>query len=241
MKRGEAGDGIGQRLAPARFVAFAAIFVTAALGLLVAGRAPWADALTLGFDAGAAIFLLTLVPLYRESDPEIMRRHARENDANRILVLVISVSLVLAVFAALTGELPAAAGGDLAALARLVVTIALAWLFAAAVFAMHYAHLYYTPGSDGGSGQDCGGLEFSGNAAPDFADFLYFSATLGMTFQTSDVGVAAPHMRRVALGQSLAAFAFNLGIIALMINALGGLAGSAGSERPAVAPPGRQG
>lgn len=226
--RGRAtGGGIGQRLAPARFVAFVAIFVVATLGLLLARDGPWADALTLGFDAGAAVFLLSLVPIYRESDPESMRRHARENDANRVLVLVITVSIVLAVIAALTGELPAAAGGDRAALARLLVTVALAWLFAAAVYAMHYAHLYYTPGS-GAPGEDCGGLQFSGATPPDFADFLYFSGTLGMTFQTSDVGVAAPHMRRVALGQSLAAFAFNLGIIALMINALGGLAGRGG-------------
>lgn len=227
MVQGGSGGGIGTRLAPARLLAFAALFAAATLGLLVAGGASWADALTLGFDAAASVFLLSLVPFYRDRDPETLRRHARDNDANRILVLVITLSIMLAVFAALTGELPTAARGDLAALVRLVVTIALAWLFAAAVYALHYAHLYYAP-APGSEGGDAKGLEFSGSDPPDFVDFLYFSATVGMTFQTSDVGVAAPHMRRVALGQALAAFAFNLGIVALVINALGGLAGGGG-------------
>ena len=44
-----------------------------------------------------------------------------------------------------------------------------------------------------------------------------------MTFQTSDVAITAGHIRRVVLGQSLAAFLFNMGILAFTINALGGL------------------
>ena len=43
-----------------------------------------------------------------------------------------------------------------------------------------------------------------------------------MTFQTSDVTISGRHMRRVALFHSIAAFVFNIGILAFTINALGG-------------------
>lgn len=216
---------IGTRIAPVRFLAFLGVFVAVALGWRTAGRGDWSDALTLGFDAAAALFLISLIPILRDRDTARLRRHARDNDANRVLVLVITVAIVLAVLAAVTGELPAAARGDPGALARLIATLVLAWLFANAAYALHYAHLYYGSGHPGDDGPDRQGLDFPGKAAPDFADFLYFAATLGMTFQTSDVTITAPHMRRVVTGHALIAFVFNLGIVALVINALGGLAG----------------
>lgn len=43
-----------------------------------------------------------------------------------------------------------------------------------------------------------------------------------MTFQTSDVQITSPAVRKVALLHSFAAFVFNLGVIAFTINALGG-------------------
>jgi uncharacterized membrane protein len=42
-----------------------------------------------------------------------------------------------------------------------------------------------------------------------------------MTFQTSDVAITAPSVRRLVLVQSLASFVFNIGVIAFTINALG--------------------
>jgi uncharacterized membrane protein len=98
-----------------------------------------------------------------------------------------------------------------------VLTLVLSWIFSNTVFAMHYAHLYYQPEGKG----DHGGLEFPDTPTPDYWDFLYFSFTLGMTFQTSDVTVRASHMRRLALGHTVAAFFFNLGIVAFVVNALG--------------------
>ncbi len=47
-----------------------------------------------------------------------------------------------------------------------------------------------------------------------------------MTFQTSDVSITSRRIRRVVLGQCLAAFVFNLGVIAFTINVLGGGGGN---------------
>lgn len=215
-----AGLSIGNRIAPLRFVVFILLLP---LGYLawrgIAPGAQWQDALAIGFDLAAAVFLLSLVPLLRHFPLAELRRHADANDANRTLVLVISTVLVAVVMAAISGELAAARGGDGSAMARLLITLALAWLFANAVYGLHYAHLYYFGGGEGGEHR--AGIDFPGTRTPDYRDFAYFALTLGMTFQTSDTQITAPRIRHIALLHSLAAFAFNIGVIAFTINALG--------------------
>lgn len=210
---------LGNRIAPARFIGF--------LVLLLAGFAAahwglgddWQDATALAFDGAALCFLASLVPLLRDSGAAAMRRHAGENDANRLMVLVITSLLTVVVMIAVSGELRHVRGGDPFAAVKLVGTLVLIWLFANSVYAMHYAHDYYR--RDGERG-DAGGLDFPGTKTPSYPDFAYFTFTLGMTFQTSDVEISAPKLRQVAILHSFAAFVFNIGVIAFTINVLGG-------------------
>lgn len=211
---------LGNRLAPPRFIAFALLLpVGAGLWAWLNPVAPWQDALAMGFDLAAAVFLLSLLPLLRHLPVAEMRRHADENDANRTLIVVVSTLLALVVMAAISGELAAASAGDGLAMGKLLVTLVLAWLFANSVYALHYAHSYYF-GSEA-KGDRRGGIEFPGTPNPDYSDFAYFAFTVGMTFQTSDVQITAPAVRRLVLVQSLASFVFNIGVIAFTINALG--------------------
>lgn len=211
---------VGRRLAPPRFLAFLIIFAAAftADRLLIPGN--WAEGLALAFDLAATAFLLSLIPLLGESGAAVIRRHADANDANRLLVLTITALVTIVVMAAIAGELPAARQGDLAAIAKLVSTLLLIWLFANAVYALHYAHDFYTA-QPGGKG-DCGGIDFPGTSEPTYGDFVYFAFTLGMTFQTSDADITSGRIRGVALLHSFTAFLFNIGVIAFTINALGG-------------------
>lgn len=212
---------LGNRIGPPRFLAF--------LILLPLGMAGWrwwspqaalSEALAMGFDFAALAFLGSLVPLWRDSGAAAMRRHSAENNANRIMVLLITSVLTLVVMAAIAGELDAAKAGRGWAMARLIGTLVLIWLFANSVYALHYAHAWYAgEGSDRG---DRKGIDFPGTPTPDYGDFAYFAFTLGMTFQTSDVQITSPAVRKVALLHSFAAFVFNLGVIAFTINALGG-------------------
>lgn len=67
-------------------------------------------------------------------------------------------------------------------------------------------------------------MQFPGDdGPPDYGDFLYFSITLAATAQTSDVAISSRAMRRLVLVQTLLAFAFNTGVLALAINILAGL------------------
>lgn len=211
---------IGNRIAPARFLLFLALLPLAFLGYrLLGGGTDWKDGAAMAFDAAATVFLVSLLPLLRDSKIDDIRRHAAENDANRLLILVITSLLTLVVLTAISGELKHVHEGAPLAPVKLVATLLLIWLFANTVYTLHYAHAYYIPGADGG---DSGGLAFPGTKTPSYADFAYFSFTLGMTFQTSDVDITTPPVRQVALLHSFAAFVFNIGVIAFTINVLGG-------------------
>ena len=179
---------------------------------------PWHEAVMAGFDCAALAFLIAALPLIH-ADPDDMRRTAQVNDANRRLMLLLTGIVSLVVLVAVGAAVSQHGGPDAAIVALLLATLALAWLFSNLVYAMHYAHIFYLAD---GAGKDRRGLEFPGTEEPDYSDFLYFAFTLGMTFQTSDVSITASPMRRVVTAQCLAAFLFNLGILAFTINVLGG-------------------
>lgn len=215
------GKTLGNRIAPVRFLLFIALLVGGyfAYGALLPG-AGWRDNAAMAFDFAAAVFLLSLIPLLRDSDARQMRLHAATNDANRVLVLCLTTLLMVMGMAAITGEMKGAKGGDVAAAIKLVGTLLLIWLFANTVYALHYAHAFYLQNAT--NREDCGGIDFPGTQHPTYWDFAYFAFTLGMTFQTSDVEISSAPIRRVVLLHSFAAFIFNIGVIAFTINVLGG-------------------
>lgn len=215
------GASFGQTLAPPRFVMFLLLFVAGFFGWRALTGVPGlADPLAMGFDFAATAFLVSLWPLLRDDDPATMRRHAGENDANRLLILGITTVLTVVVMSALVAELPGARHGNGLAKVKLLGTLALTWLFANVVYGLHYAHLYYSSDANGEAHR--GGLDFPGTPEPDYLDFAYFAFTLGMTFQTSDTGITSGAIRRIVTLHSFAAFVFNIGVIAFTINALGG-------------------
>lgn len=214
--RSEAPRGMGSRIAPARFVLFAVLCVAGvSAGIALLG---WRLGTMVGFDFAALVFLISCLPLLNDRS-DAMRELARRNDANRPMLLVISVAVSLAVLVAVAAELSQKGALKPPVILLVVATLALAWIFSNTIYALHYAHMFYI---GDGAGDDCGGLEFPGSAEPDYWDFVYYAFCLGMTFQTSDVSVVDGRFRRVSTGHCLAAFVFNLGVIAFTINVLGG-------------------
>jgi uncharacterized membrane protein len=89
----------------------------------------------------------------------------------------------------------------------------LSWTLIHAIFAFHYARVYYsTPGPLGA------GLEFPADDRPDYWDFVYFSFVIGMTFQVSDVQVTSKVLRRFVVAHGFVSFFFNVAILALTVN-----------------------
>ncbi len=67
------------------------------------------------------------------------------------------------------------------------------------------------------------GIFGHGRDDPDYQDFAYFSFTIGMTFQTSDVEIGTRTIRRTVLRHSLLAYVFGAVILAVMVNVIAGL------------------
>lgn len=207
---------LGNRIAPPRFLAYAAGLIAVALWSARQDSAALRDFL-IGFDVVTGLFLLSTIPLFRTSDPRVIRRHAARNDANRVALLVISFAVSAVVLGALA-LLVSGAGSYSKPL--VIVTLALAWLFANLVYAIHYAHLYYS--RDGSGDGHAGGLSIPSTDAPDYFDFLHFALILGMTFQTADIDITSRAIRRVSTWHCVEAFIFNIGILAFSINMIAG-------------------
>jgi uncharacterized membrane protein len=205
---------IGNMIAPPRFLIFMATMVIA-FPIAVHDLHRWALGAMAAFDVAAVLLLVLCLPLLGTGEAEEIRAHAERNDANRHVLLAI-VGIVMAVL--LTAVAAEAVGHNPQPLTKALIigTLALAWLFSNTVFALHYAHLAYMMPEDG-----CHGFEFPGTEQPDYWDFVYFAFTCGMAFATSDVQVTNQHVRRVVTIHCLAAFAFNIGVLAFTINVLG--------------------
>jgi uncharacterized membrane protein len=205
---------IGNIIAPWRFIAFFVVFIVTGSLCVWWFADNWLAALT-GFDAAAALFLLLHLPVLKVTDPAIIEDHAEENDANRTMVLILTfvviAVLLIAVGAETVGQRPEPVTKIL-----IIATLICAWVFSNMVYALHYAHMAYLTPNDG-----CQGIQFPDTPLPVYWDFVYFAFTLGMTFQTSDVIIASPRIRRVVTVHTLAAFFFNIGVLAFTINVLG--------------------
>jgi uncharacterized membrane protein len=217
MEKKVKARGLGTWIAPPRFIAFLVVLLIAIP--VFALRWPIGQAAMGGFDVAAAVFLAAVSPLLRHRTAAQMRETARNNDANRVLLLGLTGIVTIAILVAIAVELSAAKAPSAGVILLVIGTLALAWLFSNMVYALHYAHLFYL-GDD--KGKDCGGITVPGTREPNYWDFIYFSFTLGMTFQTSDVEIGGAHMRKVVIFHCIAAFVFNIGVLAFTINVLGG-------------------
>ena len=204
---------IGNMIAPWRFIMFVAILV---VGSIIAAAVMRNASLGImaGFDVAAVAFLISCKAVLSTREEASIRRHAADNDANRVGLLVITGIVVIVLLVAIAAE---AVGRNPQPLTRMliIVTLALAWLFSNMIYAFHYAHMAYKS-----SGSDCDGFDFPGTPKPVYWDFVYFAFTCGMAFATSDVQITQERVRKVVTAHCLAAFAFNIGALAFTINVL---------------------
>lgn len=182
----------------------------------------------LSWDAGVLVAMILLVTL-RSALPDTMKRIAARQDAGKWTVLLLALIAGSASLVAIAAEVPlirsAAEIEKIARFGLIIATIVLSWAFIHTIFALHYAHDYYSSASVGLAPADVTskGLAFPGDAPPTYLDFVYFSFTIGMTFQVSDVQITDPAMRGLALTHGILSFFYATGILALTINMVAGL------------------
>jgi uncharacterized membrane protein len=182
----------------------------------------------LSWDAGVLVAMALLMGL-RRALPDTMKRIAAQQDAGKWTVLFLTLAAASASLVAVAVEVPLIRNaGEFEKIVRInliIATIVLSWAFIHTIFALHYAHDYYSSASGGATGAEATnkGLAFPGEAMPTYMDFVYFSFTIGMTFQVSDVQITDPALRGLALTQGIISFFYATGILALTINMVAGL------------------
>ncbi|WP_029533999.1 DUF1345 domain-containing protein [Pseudomonas asplenii] len=197
------------------------------LGLTAGVLVPISPLLTkvlIGWNTAVWAYLAMMLWLTVHSRPEDVQRFVEREDENAGTVLLIVSIAAIASLAAITVEL--AGGKALESQARAWhyaftgLTVLGSWLLIGVIFSVHYARQFYLADADEPP------LRFAdGEKHPDYWDFLYFSFTIGVAVQTSDVGVATRSMRKVVLAQSLIGFVFNTAILGFSINIAAGLFG----------------
>ncbi len=176
---------------------------------------PW----LIGWVVYGATYLALTLSMAVGVDAAATRRRAQRDDPGAFVLFVV---VMLAAWASLGAVVLAVASvHDLQGIARwaqLVLalgSLAVSWSLIQTTFCLHYARLYYRPAQSTGTMR---GLEFPGGADPDYLDFLYYSAVVGMTSQVSDVTIVDRHMRRLTLIHGVVSFGFNLVVLALAVN-----------------------
>jgi uncharacterized membrane protein len=183
--------------------------------LLTPSAPPWPLRAMVGWVAAAIIMLGSSWQILSRSDARTTELRAGDEDPGRFAVFVIAVlSSLFSLFAAtMVLRLMQGERGGVFWVVLALVSVALSWFVTHTEYTFRYAHLYYA--HEGG-----GGLSFPETAKPCDMDFAYYSFTVGMCFQVSDVAVTAPNIRRVTLGHALISFLFNTTILAVALNVM---------------------
>ena len=208
----------------------AAIAAAAAIALVLPGPPaglPSLARLLVGWCVGVAVYAAFIVHRATGQSRDALRREAARLDDSAAVISVFALAAAgasLGAVAVLVSGGQDAGIGKAGALGLAGATMLCAWVFLQLVFTVHYAHVYY--GQDDGAADDAtegrGGLDFHGDEAPDFWDFLYFTVTIGAAAATSDTNIQSKRMRRIATVQTVCAYLFNTGILAIAVNMAAG-------------------
>lgn len=176
------------------------------------------------FDAAALLYVglfiaMTLIVTPDEA-ADLQRR--REPNGAVVLVATLAFSLISLV------SIPALQAGIVVSdhwlrvthTAASLLALFLSWLLVNIFFSLQYMSLYYDDDNPDALGS-APILGFPERDVPDFWDFMYYSFTIAMCYQTSDVTINGARARRLTLLQAIFSFFYVLMIIGFVVNILG--------------------
>jgi uncharacterized membrane protein len=202
----------------------ARVLVAAAVGSIAAfvasWFAPWQLTVLIGWDVAALLMLATIwtsvVTFSAEKTAAFATREDDTRAGEQLILLGAAVVSLVGVLAAFlkANQSDQTLGAILEGMG--IFTIACSWGLVHTVFALRYAHLYYS--------EPVGGIDFKMKGVdPDYRDFAYTAFTIGMTFQVSDTDITQQVMRRAVLRHALLSFLFGAVILATTVNVIAGL------------------
>lgn len=193
----------------------------------------WDSAILIAWDVGVLLWLAVTFTMIARASAEQTGVHAQRLEPNgRVVLIVVAAAAIIGYFGSII--LASRSGGRSQfeqTLHFIVGTLAVVegWLLVHTQFALYYAEMYYDekPPTPGETDQEISGLapfrrglEFPNADLIDFWDFIYFAYTIAICYQTSDVTVGTPKMRRVTIAHALISFVFVTVLLAFVVNAL---------------------
>jgi len=204
------------------------LFLAFSLGLIIVLLPlewDWVSRFLLGWNVAVWSYLLFMGWMMKHATAAKVAELAEREDRAELAIIAFMSIASAASLAAIILEL--ATLKDLTAFQKgmhylaTAATVSGSWLFIATIFTFHYAKLYYR------SPKDHRALLFPEvHPQPNYWDFLYFSFTIAVAAQTSDVVLTTRTIRKTALAQSVLSFWFNMAILGLSINIAAGLVSS---------------
>ena len=192
--------------------------------LLPASMAPIRRALV-SWNVAVWLYLVSMAFVLLRADHREVKALAERQDENAGLVLATLTVASLMSLTAIVYELSHL--GNVSDSERALryaftaLTVFGSWFLVGTLFCIHYAHLFYR------CGPAARPFRFPDDEdEPDYWDFLYFSFTIAVASQTSDVVLRSRSIRRAALAQSILSFYFNVAVLGLCVNIAAGLLGS---------------
>jgi uncharacterized membrane protein len=178
----------------------------------------------LGWNVTVCLYLCLMGWLMTRASHVRVRHLAEQEDQGAVVILAIMSIAAVVSIAAIILELTAIRdlpfSHRLAHYAFTGATVFGTWCLVATLFTFHYARIFYR------SPMERRALKFPEDAENlDYWDFLYFSFTIAVAAQTSDVTVMSHSMRKTVLAQSVLSFLFNVAILGLSINIAASLVG----------------
>jgi uncharacterized membrane protein len=175
----------------------------------------------IGWNVAVWLYLITMTWMMVRADHQKVRQVAGKEDESAGLVLFsLTVAAVLSISAIVfeLGQIPHLSPDQRALrYGFTALTVLGSWFLVGVLFCFHYAHIFYHRPKELP-------LRFPNDLKePDYWDFLYFSFTIAVAAQTSDVIVTDHTMRKLVVGQSILSFFFNVAILGFSINIAAGM------------------
>jgi uncharacterized membrane protein len=199
----------------------------AAVGLAT-GALPRETRIILGLN----VFLITLVALtyvaMSSATVDQTIAWAKQKQLIRHTAIIASIAATLIGIAAIAVMLHSQKGEAhwlrTVHLGASMLALLFGWIAAQMTIAVQYMRIYYRHRETGPGAHADPELTFPGQSTPDFWDFMYFSFTIAMCFQTSDVSINGTELRRLTLLHAIYSFFFVAAVIGFVVNILSNLA-----------------
>lgn len=189
-----------------------------AVGLLLAAVVDPGIGVMAGITLAEFVYLVSTAAALLPMDGDATRTNARRADlrpaADEVLVGVAAALAVAAMVAAHLGS----SGHAVSAWGALLTAFGVfgAWAAIQITYAQEYAHEYFRAES---------GIDFTVDDTPDYADFLYFSSAIGMTYGVTDCSATSRRIRAIVLRHALISFLFGNTLLAAAVNLVAGFFG----------------